>query len=246
MSFEFGIEGIASAISDFGRGLAETVGSVCEKYGKVILDTVGEFARETVNLPISVSPELEAICRVVLLVVDVISAVAEAMGEKPEQETAEEMGYKAKVAYQDEGVKPEDFDSTNEYIEYLRNNIKVDEERLHELSDEELSAYAAVGAGLYVKQMEEKYGMELPAEFWRSTVSLEQEGKITKEMPADLIQFMKEHGVENGKEFSDFVDEKLESGSEEEKEMYDVVKSAYQKEYPDATEGELNQKINSL
>lgn len=235
-----------SAVRDFGRELVETVGPVWEKYGDVVLDTVREFAKEIGNMPISGSPEIEVICRIALFVVDVISAVAEAMAEKPENETAEEVGYKAKVAYEDKGVKPENFDSTNEYIEYLRNNIKVDEEQLHELNDEERAVYAAVGAGLYVKQVEEKYGMELPAEFWHRTASLEQEGKITKEMPADLIQFMKEHGVEDGKVFSDFVDEKLDVGSEEQEKMYDVLKDVYQKETPDATDDELISRINSL
>ena len=88
--------------------------------------------------------------------------------------------------------------------------------------------------------------MELPPEFWRSTVSLEQEGKISKEMPADLINFMKEHDVKNGAVFSDFLSGKLEVGSKEQQNMYDALKDTYRKEYPEASESELNYKINTL
>ena len=142
--------------------------------------------------------------------------------------------------------KPEDFDSTNDYIEYLRNDIKVDEERLKEMDEKERATYAAIGAGLYVKQVEEKYNVELPPEFWRSTAELRNEGKISEEMPSDLIEFMKEHGIESGATFSDYLSGKLGIGSEDQQKMYDALKDTYRKEYPDATDSELNSKINTL
>ena len=120
------------------------------------------------------------------------------------------------------------------------------EERLKEMDEKERATYAAIGAGLYVKQVEEKYNIELPPEFWHSTAELKNEGKISEEMPSDLIEFMKEHGIESGATFSDYLSGKLGIGSEDQQKMYDALKDTYRKEYPDATDSELNSKINTL
>jgi len=224
-------------------GAISAVGSVCSKIGGAIMGAVGSFVEGVTLSPVA---GIAIAGEVLKTVVRVISAVADVLAEKPQDESPEEIGYKAKIAAEDEGKVPEDFDSVNAYIDYLRNDIKIDEERLAEMDEKERYTYASIGAGLYVKQVEEKYGMDLPPEFWRSTVSLEQEGKISKEMPADLINFMKEHDVKNGAVFSDFLSGKLEVGSKEQQNMYDALKDTYRKEYPEASESELNYKINTL
>lgn len=225
--------------------IGAAVVSTCAKIGGELMSAVGAFAKDLVTGPIpGITPNIKSIVlgKILTLVIDVISAVADALTEKPKEETPEEIGLKAETA----DKKPEDFDSINDYIEYLRNDIKVDEERLKEMDEKERATYAAIGAGLYVKQVEEKYNVDLPPEFWRSTAELRNEGKISEEMPSDLIEFMKEHGIESGATFSDYLSGKLGIGSEDQQKMYDALKDTYRKEYPDATDSELNTKINTL
>lgn len=228
---------------DFSIGSA--IVSTCAKIGGELMSAVGAFAKDLVTGPIpGITPSITNIVlgKILTLVIDAIIAVADALTEKPKEETPEEIGLKAEMA----DKKPEDFDSTNDYIEYLRNDIKVDEERLKEMDEKERATYAAIGAGLYVKQVEEKYNVELPPEFWHSTADLRNEGKISEEMPNDLIEFMKEHGIESGATFSDYLSGKLGIGSEDQQKMYDALKDTYRKEYPNATDSELNYKINTL
>lgn len=217
---------------------AGVISTICSGIGGAVMRAVGAFAENLVVVPV---PHI-VIAKLIGVVIGIISAVSEALTEKPHEETPEEIGLKAEVAEK----KPEDFDSINEYINYLREEIKIDEERLREMKAEDKVAYAAVGAGLYVKQVEEKYGMELPPEFWRSTASLKEDGQIPEEMPENLIVFMKEHGIKSGAVFSDYLSNKLKAGSVEQDAMFDALKDVYRKEYPEATDGELNAKVNML
>ena len=121
--------------------IGAAVVSTCAKIGGELMSAVGVFAKDLVTGPI---PGI-VLGKILTLAIDVISAVANALTEKPKEETPEEIGLKAEMA----DKKPEDFDSINDYIEYLRNDIKVDEERLKEMDEKERATYAAIGAGLY-------------------------------------------------------------------------------------------------
>ena len=54
-------------------------------------------------------------------VTELISSVAELLGLKDEDDSSEELGLKSEIADR----KPEDFDSREEYLSYLRDNIEL-------------------------------------------------------------------------------------------------------------------------
>ena len=94
----------------------------------------------------------------------IVSVVAEILGLKDEEETPEELGMKAEIAEK----KPEDFESVDQYIEYLREEVSIDKKELEELSDEDRVKYLAIGTAITIKGIEEKYKMDMPVDFWQT------------------------------------------------------------------------------
>ena len=67
-------------------------------------------------------------------VTELISSVAELLGLKDKDDSSEELGLKSEIADR----KPEDFDSREEYISYLRDNIELNKYDREKLNDESL------------------------------------------------------------------------------------------------------------
>lgn len=78
------------------------------------------------------------------------------------QEQPEELGAKAREAE----MKPADFQSTQDYIRYLENEVKLDRQNLGLMSTEERLACTAVGIGILSQGISEKKGIGIPPEFW--------------------------------------------------------------------------------
>ena len=173
--------------SELGDIFRDTAVSVCTKIGGAVMNGVSKFVARY--------PELEIGIMVVLKIVDIICKVADLLIGKPKDETPEELGLKAERCKEEEGLTPEDFASTEAYIDHLRNDIKVDHEKMAELSKEQLQAYAAIGTGLYVRAMEDRYGMKMEPEFWRAIYRT----NIAPEQVPALVQSMRAAGVESGK-----------------------------------------------
>ena len=190
--------GLFSAIG----GFISTVGSVCSAIGGAVMSGIRSFAEGVLGFGVG-------ICRAVI---SIVSSIAESFCDKPEEETPEEIGMKAEIDVEKGNRKPDDFASTEAYIEHLRQDIKIDREKLNALNEEDRTKYAIVGTGLYVRDMEERNHMELKPEFWRSAVYLTN-GK--PENAKFLIDSMKENGITNGRSIDAFLRGKLSSGSSE-------------------------------
>ena len=57
--------------------------------------------------------------------------------------------------------KPDDFISYKDYIEYIKNEVKIDEDRLKNATDIDKIKYTAIGSGILIKSIEEKKGMDI-------------------------------------------------------------------------------------
>lgn len=94
-------------------------------------------------------------------VTSLISSVAELLGLKDEDDSSEEIGMKSEKADR----KPEDFDSREEYISYLRDDVELDEydrEKLNNVSLKE--KYSAKGLDIEMGAINEKIGVKLGLE----------------------------------------------------------------------------------
>lgn len=216
----------SSAIGSVCSAVCSAVSSVCSSIGGAIMGGIGSLA------PV-ISPWLS-------VAVAVISVLAEIFTEKPKEEKPEELGMKAEQA----DKKPEDFDSINDYIEYLRQEIKVDAAKLENLSEEERMKYQAVGLGLYVKNIEEKQGMKLDPAFLKVVPEMINLGYTAQDI-GNLMQSMKKNGVSDMKMYPEFMKGELLPGTPERKQVFTSVKDMVEQHF-NGKEFNLGQELDKL
>lgn len=216
----------SSAIGSVCSALCSAVSSVCSGIGGAIMGGIGSLA------PV-ISPWLP-------IAVAVISVLAEIFTEKPKEEKPEELGMKAEQA----DKKPENFDSINDYIEYLRQEIKVDAAKLENLSEEERMKYQAVGLGLYVKNIEEKQGMKLDPAFLKVVPEMINLGYTAQDI-GNLMQSMKKNGVNDMKMYPEFMKGELLPGTPERKQVFTSVKDMVEQHF-NGKEFNLGQELDKL
>ena len=151
---------------------------------------------------------------------------------KPNEEV-EELGAKALEAEQ----KAEDFSSNAEYIDYLRNEIKLDKEKFEKANEVEKIARTAVGASIVTKGIEENKGFEIPTMFW---VKVAEQALKAKEINA-LIDAFK--GDKLGT-FIDYSDGKL--CYKDEVKTGDKLTEMYKELEPELSKEEIEEKVMKL
>lgn len=216
----------SSAIGSVCSAVCSAVSSVCSSIGGAIMGGIGSLA------PV-ISPWLS-------VAVAVISVLAEIFTEKPKEEKPEELGMKAEQA----DKKPVNFDSINDYIEYLRQEIKVDAAKLENLSEEERMKYQAVGLGLYVKNIEEKQGMKLDPAFLKVVPEMINLGYNAQDI-GNLMQSMKKNGVNDMKMYPEFMKGELLPGTPERKQVFTSVKDMVEQHF-NGKEFNLGQELDKL
>lgn len=215
-----------SAISSVCSAVCSAVSSVCSSIGGAIMGGIGSLA--------------PAISPWIAVAVKVISFLAELFTEKPKEEKPEELGMKAEMA----DKKPEDFDSINEYIEYLRQEMKVDAAKLENLSEEERMKYQVLGLGLYVKSIEEKQDMKLDPAFLKVVPEIINLGYTAQDI-GNLMQSMKKNGVNDMKMYPEFMKGELLPGTPERKQVFTSVKDMVEQHF-NGKEFNLGQELDKL
>lgn len=228
------IDSVCSAVGSAFSSVCSAVGSLCSNIGSTIMGEVSSLVSSF--LPV-LGPTLEAALSVF---VAVVSFLAELFTDKPQEEKPEEIGMKAGQA----DKKPENFDSINDYIEYLRNEVQLDPADLEKLSDEEKQKYKLVGLGLYIKNIEEQQGVKLDPEFLKSIPKLKDQGYEAADI-ANLMQSMKNNGVTDMKQYVDFMKGDLQPGSPERQQVGASVKDMIEQHFK-GQDVNMREKINKL
>ena len=175
---------------------------------------------------------------VIMVVAKAISWIAEKLGLTTEGEQPEDLGMKAEQA----DKKPEDFDSIEEYIKYLREEVEIDKEKMEKLSPEERAKYATVGSAILVQGIEEKYKMQLPAEFWCTMTDRKMDGEQIK----CLIETFKENGMTDMKDLDDYLNNrKIESGTLR-SEISDTIVEAIKKQNPGISQEDIDAAFDKM
>ncbi len=119
-------------------------------------------------------------------------------------EQPEDIGERA-IQGAEQGIKPENFNSTKEYIQALRDKIKFDRERFNKLSESELHERRMLGTKITSKGIEEHLEIDpIPNNFLAMTgllgLSVGQTMKLLeiskdKKIPLeDITDYLKERG----------------------------------------------------
>jgi acyl carrier protein len=196
--------------------------SVAKSVGKLLTEKATEFLRvgiETFNL-----------------IVKVVENVAKALGIIKPEDDSENLGDRAMRA----DKKIEDFDSTRDYIEYLRNEIKAkSKEEIERLSPEERLARRALGTSILSKSIEEEFDIKIPVEFWAKVAKVGLSGVEIE----NILKKFKDVGIEPEK-FVKYL--KRELKIEDEDKLEDTLLKAYMKLEPNISQKELEEKILSM
>lgn len=138
--------GFWGAIGSFISGVCSAISSAVSSLGS----SLSEFATKIVELA---GPLLETVGKIA-------SMVAKFLGVTEELENPLELGLRAEMS----DKKPEDFDSYKDYINYIKNEVKIDEEKLKNASDIDKAKYSAIGSGILIKGIEDKKDMDIGAD----------------------------------------------------------------------------------
>jgi hypothetical protein len=123
-------------------------------------------------------------------VTELISSIAELLGLKDEDDSSEELGLKSERADR----KPENFDSREEYVSYLREDVELDKYDREKLNDENLKEeYIAKGLDIEMSAINEKMEVNLGIEDY---VMLAKAGINKVQDFMTIIDTFKEKGVE--------------------------------------------------
>ncbi|EAI7225308.1 hypothetical protein CK602_08505, partial [Campylobacter coli] len=106
--------GFWSAVGGFISSCASAIGSACKAIGGVIMDGIGKLAG-------AMLPHIGTIS----IILNIIGQIT---GLFNKDDNVEDLG----AAMRQSDKKPEDFDSINAYIDYLKNEIKAGNINLNE------------------------------------------------------------------------------------------------------------------
>lgn len=213
--------GLISGICSFVSGAVSAISSAFGSLGSLV-SVASNFLKVA-------SPYLG-------IIGNIISIVGNLLGVKEEDESLEEIGAKAMKS----DKKPENFDSYNDYIKHLRENIKLDKEEMENASKELKLARTAVGATVVSKGIEEKKEMEISVDTWVAMAKAGLDGKI--DVVNLILDTFKDKNEQ--KDFANYVDGK--AGFKEEKIVTDKLTDIYKSLEPNASDIDIEKKVMDM
>lgn len=244
---------LGSFISGVGSAICSGVGSLCSAIAGTSLGGALTGAVSKLVGVIGVAfPPLEII-NAIIVVATIVAKIAEALGVKEkDKDEPDELAMKAEKA----DKKPEDFDSTEEYIKYLQDEVQLtdeEKEKLKNMDDEKRAAYRATGTYLYTKGINEKLGfdqtgMKNPELVGITAEILTDLAKLEKILaPSDVVVYAK-HLHSAGlsmNDFSNYLHNSSESVSIDKKVQNSLVEGMKEID-PNISDDDIDQKLIDL
>jgi len=217
-------------------GFWDSVCSVVSGCIDVVSSTVSAIgntlAKVSTNLLKVASPYLESLSAIVQVVSTLLNIL------KPEDKV-EELG--------DRAIKsdkiPEDFDTTQEYINYLKDEVSFDKNDFDKLSKEEKLARSAIGTSIVMKAINEKKGFDISVDTWLTLAKLNQSGGL-KDAKAEEFDTILNNFKDNQKDLENYVKGELEPIKEIE--VGDKLVEMYQDLEPNLSKDDINEKVMKM
>ena len=219
---------------DFIGGLFEGVGNVLHSAVDALTGVVKDIGNAIEGLCQKIGGE--GIMLIGLIATSILIpgiGIPELLGANKGEDSPEELGMKAEIA----DKKPEDFDSISEYIDYLNEQVSLEEGASENLSPEEKAKYGSMGAALNIKAIEEKYNVGMSQEFLSDVSKM----KMTSEEVSQYIKEFSENGIDNMQDMSDYLKDK--NTSADRNKVADSMIKAMSELYPECSSEELEQKL---
>ena len=189
------------------------ISSVCNLIGSAvstISSVASSIGRGLASVATSIVTKLES---VIGKVSNVVKASAIALGLIEKEDDIEDLGARACES----DLKPEDFDTTAEYIEHLKNNVELDKEKMENKTDVDKLAHKGIGIAIMKKGIQEKTGLDLTDDFLYTI------GKndLSFEETYSLMEKFKDAGMTSTLKFDSYM--KNELSLEEKIKMGDII-----------------------
>ena len=218
------VDGLSNLVSGIGRGIEE----LCDKIGGEGILLIGLIA-VSILIPGVGLPEI-------LALIQVVGEVAKILGVNEGGDTPEELGMKIEIA----DKKPEDFDSTSNYIKYLNEQVTLEEGATDQLSPEDKVKYGSMGAALSIKAIQEKYNVGMSQEFLTDVSKM----KMSAEEVAKYVEEFSKNEIGDMKDMSDYLrDKPIETDRNT---VSDSIIKALGNLYPECSSEEIEQKLADM
>ena len=139
--------GFWSSVGSVFSGACSVIGSVVSSIGSAIGNAATSIVR--------------TLGTIIDKVINIVKAVAIKLGILEEKDDIEELGARACESE----LKPENFDSTAEYIEHLKTNVELDKEKMENRTEADKLAHKGIGIAIVKKGIKEKTGLDLTDDF---------------------------------------------------------------------------------
>jgi len=212
-----------SSACDFCSGTVDIIYSAASSLGASLTTAASTLIKVA-------GPYFSAVSTIVQLIgvlFDVIS----------EKDNLEELGAKAMQS----DKKPEDFNSNAEYIDYLRNEIKLDQAEFDNPSAKNKDARTAVGAAIVAKGIQETKGFDIPLSAWvaLARMGLDKESNLGE--VNTILDTFKDGKLEN---FSDYTKGDLDA--KKELEVGNTLVDMYHNLEPDLSKEEIELRVMKM
>lgn len=225
-----------SPMINMGKIVVGCIKKICRPIGWVLFKGrrgIEELSTELVGLSNDLNEIREAVGRIASMVGGVSETIKTDV--RPE-----ELGVKAVIS--EKGS--EELGSVREYIRYLQDKTDIAVENLRNLSPEDRMAYDLIGVGLYIKGIEEEYGIIAPGEFWRAMADLQLSGAQVKE----FIKAFRRSDIRDMSDMNNYIHRKdlpWRSGRQPQQ-ISRIMLEALKEIYPGRSEEELCDKLIEL
>ena len=195
---------------------------------------VTSFATQLVaKLPTIVETALE----VLKVVGPIVKDVAEVIGVLKNGDDVEDLGKKT----MQEGTRPKmEEESMEDYFEYLRNEVKLDEERWKNMTDAERLQANVTGVSMVTTAISEKTKVNLSPDFIMAMKEME----MTAQQVCEYIKTFSEKNIDSMDSFTDYLRGELSGDTK--KEVFNAIEETETKLLPDYSTGKILVEINSM
>lgn len=179
--------------------------------------------------------ETAAVC--VSAISTVVTKVSEMLSIAPPGEKPDELGAKA----MQEGTRPIGFEeTTQEYLDYLRNDVVLDREKFEKMTKEERLNCEVIGDTMLAKSIEEKTGVEMTGEFLLTIP----QANLQYQTVSALIKEFSNAGITSLNDFTRYISNDM-SEAEAEK-VGGAVKEAIRDTSPEMSQEDIQREIIAM
>ncbi len=165
-------------------------------------------------------------------IIDIIDIITDVLSIVDKDKTN---SYDLGVKVTETDKKPEDFNSIQDYIKYLQDEVKY-EKKVH--NESEILSFKAVGGQLLIKGIEEKLNVNTSPEFWLEV------GR-NKLSSGEIIGIIKKYGEEGLKlDFADYLNGKL--SPKEEQIRGEFLVNVFSSLSPETSKVEIENKLMEM